>query len=121
MTQYNIFNSLAELTSLKKIDNGYSKFIQRGKLSLYDYNHGFLEATVTSVLQRPKGPWLMRLHIASKDDGDYGGWVEVGSQKDALALAERIATEVFKDMISFPTDAQLNGLLQKYGVYATYE
>ena len=43
------------------------------------------------------------------------------SKVAADELVEKIANEVFKDMIAFPTTAELNIILRKYGVYVDYE
>lgn len=120
MTRYAGFDSLRELTKLTKTDRGYTKFIQTGKLSLYDYNTGFIDLHIYSFLSHRKVP-TVRLGFGTIDDGDFGGWKDCSDMLEANSLVEQIATKVFADMVSFPDDDTLNRLLAPYGVYVCYE
>lgn len=120
MTRYDGFRTLKILTELTKTEKGYSKFIQRGNLSLYDYNRGFIDLSVHAYLNQLKEPFV-RIWFGTVDDGDYGGWLACATLEQAQELVERIANEVFKDMISFPTDEELNRMLRPYGIWVGYE
>lgn len=120
MTQYDKFEQLKELTKLTKTEKGFSKFIQTGNLSLYDYGRGFIELEIYAYLDYNGKQWV-RIWFGTVDDGDFGGWISCASLEEAQLLARRVATEVFENMISFPFDEDLNELLQPYGVHVGYE
>ena len=121
MTRYNVFEQLAELTKLTKTDEGYSKFIQKGEIEFYDYGRGYFDVDIYSYKNHMNKKWFVRVWIGSIDDGDYGGWLEVSSKEEADVLVERIAQEVFKDMVAFPSLADLNVKLRIYGIAVGYE
>lgn len=121
MTRYHIFDQLAELTKLTKTDNGYSKFIQTGDIEFYDYNRGYFDVDVYTNYSPMDKKWYVRIWVGSVDDGDYGGWLEASSKEEADTVVERIATEVLKDMVVFPTLAEFNKILMQYGILVDYE
>lgn len=121
MDRYKIFDQLTELTKLTKTKEGYSKFIQRGNIEFYDYNHGYLDVDVYAYQNHKDKKWFVRIWFATIDDGDYGGWREVATKLEANEVVEKIATNVFKDMVSLPTIEELNKLLRKYGIAVGYE
>lgn len=120
MTRYTDFDKLEELTKLTKTERGYSKFIQTGQLSLCDYGRGFIDLDIY-VNKQPNRQPTVRLWFGTIDDGDFGGWRECHSVEYAEKLVEEIANEVFKDMVSFPNDEELNLILRPYGIYVCYE
>lgn len=120
MTRYTLFSQAEEMMQLTKTKDGYAKFIQTGALSLYDYGRGFIDLSI-EVDNCPGRPPQVRIWFGTIDDGDFGAWVPCASKEDANKLVERIATEVFRDMITFPSDAELNEMLRPYGAYVGYE
>lgn len=120
MTRYALFEQLAELTKLTKTDRGYSKFIQSGDIEFYDYNRGYFDVDVYSFQSHDK-KWFVRIWLGTIDDGDYGGWREVSSKEEAEIIVERIAHEVFKDMVAFPSLPELNMMLFQYNIEVKYE
>lgn len=121
MTRYNVFDQLAELTKLTKTDEGYSKFIQLGDIEFYDYNRGYFDVDVYAYQNHMDKKWYVRIWIGTIDDGDYGGWREVSSKEEAETIVERIAQEVLKDMVAFPSLAELNQVLFQYNIAVGYE
>lgn len=121
MTRYAIFDQLAELTKLTKIEEGYSKFIQTGDIEFYDYNRGYFDVDIYAYQNHMNKKWFVRIWIGSIDDGDYGGWREVSSKEEANEIVDQIALNVFKDMVAFPTKDVLNKALINYGIMVDYE
>jgi len=121
MTRYEDFNKLRELFKLIKIDRGYSKFIQTGDLDFYDYGTGFIDLQIFPVYDIQNNKHYVRIWFGTIDDGDFGGWKEVDNKEKADKLVDKIANEVFKDMVAFPTKKLLNILLRKYGISVDYE
>lgn len=121
MTRYKLFEQLQELTKMSKMDDhyGYQKMIQTGQLSLYDYNRGFIDLNIYHCKQK-EGHYV-RLWFGTVDDGDFGCWKHTKSEEKAREIVDKVAQEVFKDMIAFPSDDELNHILNKYGLYAAYE
>lgn len=120
MTRYNVFEQLAELTKLTKTERGYSKFIQTGEIEFNDYNRGYFDVDIYSYQNHDK-KWYVRIWLGTIDDGDYGGWLELTSKSEADVVVEQIAQGVFKDMIAFPSLAELNKQLIVYGMAVGYE
>lgn len=121
MTRYNVFEQLAELTKLTKTEKGYSKFIQKGEIEFYDYNRGYFDVDVYYMLHPISKIWFVRIWLGTIDDGDYGGWLDVPSKEMAEECVEKIAHEVFADMVAFPSLAELNKQLIVYGMAVGYE
>ncbi len=122
MPRYEIFNQLKNLLKLTKTEEGYSKFIQTGKLDIFDYNTGFIDLSVFVVTWGPDSKFYsVRLWFGTIDDCDFGGWRDVATKEQATNLVERIAHEVFEDMVSFPTKDELNTLLRPYKIYVCNE
>jgi hypothetical protein len=121
MTRYNVFEQLAELTKLTKTEEGYSKFIQKGEIEFYDYNRGYFDVDIYAYQNHMNKMWFVRIWIGTIDDGDYGGWQEVTSKGEADVVVEQIAQGVFKDMVAFPSLAELNKQLIVYGMAVGYE
>jgi len=125
MARYSDFNTLIELTKLKKMDvgdreYGYNKFIQKGELEFHDYDTGFFDTQVY-VYENGINECFVRIWVATIDDGDFGGWRKVTSREKAEQLVDDIANDVFKNMIAFPTKDELNVLLRRYGIAVDYE
>lgn len=119
MSIYDTFNKLTELTQLKKTKNGYSKFIQRGNLELFDYNHGFIYFEIYSYKEPEDANWHAHLSFETIDDGDLDGWQEFPTKEDADEYVKEIANNIFKDMISCPNVKDLNAMLLPYNIYLT--
>ncbi len=120
MSRYEIFDKLKELTKLTSIENGYAKMIQTGDLNFWDYGTGFLDISIY-YLYSHNGEHCVRIWFGTIDDGDFGAWKHMKTEKEARELIERVANEVFKDMVTLPTQEILNELLRKYGVYVCNE
>ena len=120
MTRYADFDKLEELTKLTKTEEGYSKFIQTGNLSLYDYDRGFIDLDICVCMDHDKTP-RVRIWFGTIDDGDFGGWLVCSSKEQAESIVEAVAHNVFKDMVAFPKDEELNVMLRPYGLYVCYE
>lgn len=120
MSRYAEFEKLRELTKPTKTERGYTKFIQRGNIEFFDYNHGFFDVCVYT-LQTHKGEWFVRIWLDTVDDGDYGSWTPVDSKEEGDALVQKIFEDVFENMIALPTQDELNELLRPYGAYVNYE
>jgi len=119
---YDTFDKIRELTKLVKTRDDehkldYLKMVQTGSLSLPDYGVGFLCFHTFTSFQVETNMWNARILIATIDDGDYGGWSKPLSQKAAMLLVHKIATDIMRDMTVFPTDEELNTLLRPYGVF----
>jgi len=122
MTRYVIFEQLQEIMKLTKTERGYSKFIQTGKLELGDYDRGFIDLDIYSLPNyKNEKEYYVRIWFGTVDDGDLGGWLLMPSKTLADQLVEKIANEVFKDMISFPTIKELNNILKKYNISIKHE
>lgn len=121
MTRYKEFDQLKDLMKLKETEKGYTKFIQTGLLGIHDYGRGFIDLEIYVYYRPDEGIHYVRLWFGTADDGDFGGWVKVGDEAKAHALAYIIAYEVFKDMVAFPTEKELNSILRKYGVHVGVE
>ena len=120
MTRYEGFENLAFMMGLERTERGYAKFIQTGKLPIYDYNTGFIDLHIYSTIGANKKPYV-RLYFATVDDGDFGGWLECADKLEANRIVEEIAYKIFKNMVSFPDHDTLNKLLCPYGLYVDYE
>ena len=93
--------------------------IQTGDLEFHDYGAGFIDIEIY-LLDGHDGIFV-RLWFATIDDGDLGSWTKMKSKKKAKELIDKVANEVFKDMIQFPTMKVLNEKLQKYKIKVEYE
>jgi hypothetical protein len=127
--RYETFEQLAELTKLKLIRsdvNGveYHKMVQTGNLDFYDYGTGFLNVEIYSMQQihsMQKDKWVVRIWIATIDDGDMGGWSAPMTKEDADALAHRVANEYLKGLVVFPKLSDVNLALRPFGLYIGME
>lgn len=120
MTRYADFEKLAEITKMVKTARGYAKFVQTGSLSINDYGRGFVDLDIYSFVDYKKVPQV-RLWFGTIDDEDFGGWLACESKEQADELVERIANEIFRDMVAFPTIEELNEDLKIYGIKVGYE
>lgn len=120
MTRYNGFEELERLTRLTRTEKGYAKFIQTGNLNLGDYGRGFIDVEIYTHVNHDRTP-SVRLWFGTVDDGDFGGWLVCNFKEQADNLVERIAREVFENMVSLPSEEELNVLLRPYGIYVCHE
>ena len=122
--RYNNFDILKDVTDLKLIYNGdpiveYHKMVQTGDLDFYDYGIGFLNFEIRSF--RIGDHWVVRIWIASIDDGDLGAWSAPMSEAEAEKLVRRVATEYLVNLKVFPTLDKLNEDLKPYGLNIVFE
>lgn len=120
MSRYKVFEQLKELTKLTKIHNGYAKMIQTGDLQICDYGIGFIDVSIYYIKNQDNEHYI-RLWFGTIDDGDFGAWKLITTKEKAQELIEKIANEVFKDMVKLPTQESLNTSLRKYGMYVCNE
>jgi hypothetical protein len=121
MIRYEGFEALAQLTALTLVKEGcYNKFIQTGQLCFHDYGRGFIDLAI-HVVHNHKKEYSLRISFGTIDDGDFGAWIPQPSFEAAVALSDRVANEVFANMIAFPTKEHLNVILRPYGIYVDYE
>jgi hypothetical protein len=125
--RYKSFDAIAELTKLKCVydDNQrleYNKMVQTGDLDFCDYGAGFLnlEVFITNS-QEERSKWEVRIWVATIDDGDLGGWSLPMSIEEARKLVHKIANEVMKTLVKFPTLDEFNKQLMPYGMMIGYE
>lgn len=132
--RYALFDIIKKATELKKVTDtrselAYHKMVQTGKLEFGDYGVGFLNFELSTwpcarVPYAPEGCenlWYVRLWIATVDDGDMGAWTKPMSEAKARDLVERVAHDVMKELISFPTLDELNEQLRPFGLYVSHE
>ena len=132
--RYSKFDGLESLTKLFAIDvvdgtTRYEKMCQTGDLDFYDYGRGFLNVEIYPSAdiygeKDENGKFLnyfCRMWFATIDDGDFGGWSKPMSKENAQELCKRIAREVFEDMVSLPTEKELNEILRPYGMFVGRE
>jgi hypothetical protein len=120
MTRDYLFNAISELTKLVQAESGYSKMIQAGDLEVFDYGRGYFDMEVFYT-KTPTGNHFVRLWLGTIDDGDFGGWKEFKTRAEALSATEEIAMGVFKDMVAFPSQEELNKKLSRYGISMNFE
>lgn len=123
MTRYTHFEVLKQLTEMvpNQKGTGYSKFIQTGAIEFGDYGRGFFDVDIYALYQPTRERWAVRIWLGTVDDGDYGALLEDLDEETARNLVERVANEVFKDMVAFPTLEELNKILRPYGLFVTWE
>ncbi len=102
---------------------GYFRFCAKGGFELGDYGRGLLYLRVwplqNNALLNPS--WCVRLYIGNVDDGSWGAWSKQMTREVAKELVTRIHDELFDDLSSLPTSAELNKLLTPYGLYGEFE
>jgi hypothetical protein len=123
LTRYAHFEILKKLTEMVPNEKrtGYSKFIQTGNIEFGDYGRGFFDVDIYALYQPLSQRWAVIIWLGTIDDGDYGALLENLDEETARNLVERVANEVFKDMVAFPTQDELNKILRPYGLYVTYK
>ena len=117
MARYDVFREIERLTEMVETDRGYAKMIQAGELGKWDYNKGFFDLSISRVFQPKENAWWVRIWLGTWDDGDFGAWKRVSDETIAKIEVKQIADEVFREMLIFPTEEELNILLRPHGIY----
>ena len=130
--KYKRFDCIKELMELTFFENeinekNWLKIVQTGEFELWDYGRGFL-AVEAYVIQEYVGgdigfseKYQVRIYFSNIDDGDAGAWSQPMTLEEANELADKVAKEVFKDMVALPTMEELNKQLRNYKLYITHE
>ena len=111
---------------VKTEDNKYSirynKLIQSGDLkeTLWDYNVGFYDVSMSYFQLGGKGLHTCRVYFHTIDDGDFGSWNDFETKEEAIELLEKIIKK-FKDIHRCPTQDKLNEMFRNIGVYFCLE
>lgn len=95
---------------------GFQKLIQTGQLDVYDYGTGFIDLIITPYVDI-QGINHVKIYFSTLDDSDITASVKVKTREKAKSLTHRIANEVFRDMVAFPSREELESILTQYGMH----
>lgn len=131
--RYDLFASVSALMEMTEQSNParcagdagveYLKLVQTGGLTgvHHDYGRGFLVVEIRTIWRSDTGGYHTRLCFATIDDGDFGGWgTPITDLGQALARTKQVA-DYFREMVTLPTQDEMNEALRPLGLYVGRE
>lgn len=119
---------IREVFSRRKIRFGWVRISTSGNLGLCDYGCGLHDVSVYASGEgyRDKDGKIqvrynVRFRVGTGDDGSWGAWgPSFDTLDECLTHVEKVAP-ILDDLVSLPTEDELNKMLQPFGMFGEFE